>query len=103
LVKKRIDMRDIVSWITEKELENIYTSEYWNDIKEEKKKEWWIEDGNYKRCLNFLNQSLMTEYKSSETFINNYNGDNIKVADLAAGIGWTSVLISKLKKVKEVL
>ena len=95
-------MRDVVSQITEKQLENIYTSEYWNDINEEKKKEWWIEDGNYKRCLNFLNQSLMTEYKSSETFINNYNGDNIKVADLAAGIGWTSVLISKLKKVKEV-
>jgi SAM-dependent methyltransferase len=95
-------MKKIVKWITEEELKGIYTSEYWNDIEEEKKKEWWIEDGNYERCLKYLNKSLMGEYKKSENFICNFDGDNIKIADLAAGIGWTSVLISKIKKVKEV-
>lgn len=96
-------MRDIESWLSIDELKNIYTSSYWNDIEEEKKKEWWINDGNYEKCLNYLRTSkLLDEYKYSEKFIVNHKNHSIKVADLAAGIGWTSALISKNKNVNEV-
>lgn len=96
-------MQEIENWLSHEELESIYTSSYWNDIEEEKKKEWWIEDGNYKKCLDYLKSSkLLHEYQQSEKFINNFTGKSIKVADLAAGIGWTSVLLSKLPSVKEV-
>ncbi len=96
-------MREIVMWLSDEELESIYSSSYWNDIEEEKKKEWWIEDGNYEKCLDYLKSSkLLYEYQQSEKFINNFAGTSIKVADLAAGIGWTSALLSKLQKVREV-
>ena len=96
-------MHKIENWLSDEELETIYTSSYWNDIEEEKKKEWWIEDGNYKKCIDYLNSSkLLYEYQQAEKFINNFEGQAIRVADLAAGIGWTSALLSKLPNVSEV-
>jgi SAM-dependent methyltransferase len=94
-------MKEVVQWIDERQLENIFTTEYWNDIEEEKKKPFWIADGNYEKCLNYLNTSgLLDEYYHSEKFIS--NTEELKVLDLAAGIGWTSALISKLSRVSEV-
>ena len=96
-------MREIENWLSDEELKSIYTSSFWNNIEEEKKKEWWIEDGNYKKCLDYLNSSkLMYEYQESEKFIKEFSSESIKIVDLAAGIGWTSVLLSKLSNVKEV-
>ena len=96
-------MRKIITWLSDKELDLIYTSSYWNDIEEEKKKEWWIEDGNYQKCLNYLKKSkLIDEYRASEKFVKNFPSTEIKILDLAAGIGWTSALLSKLEQVKEV-
>lgn len=99
-------LREVINWINEEELKKIYTSDYWNDIEIEKKKEWYIENGNHKKCLEYINKSLMKEYYSSEKFITNFSNererDNLKIADLASGIGWTSTLISKINIVKEV-
>ena len=93
-------MKEVIQWVTDDDLKNIYTAEYWNNINEERKKDWWIEDGNYDRCLNYLNKHLMQEYNASTEYIDNLDKDDIDVLDLAAGIGWTSVLISKLNKVR---
>lgn len=96
-------MKEIQNWLSDKELELIYTSSYWNDIEKEKKKEWWIEDGNYDRCLKYLDSSkLMFEYQQAEEFVKNFSRESIKVVDLASGIGWTSALLSKLSNVEEV-
>ena len=96
-------MRNIENWLSREELQSIYSSSYWNNAEEEKKKEWWIEEGGYEKCLNYLKSSkLLYEYEESEKFINNFLGDALRVVDLAAGIGWTSSLISKLPKVAEV-
>lgn len=96
-------MHNIKNWISDGELESIYSSSFWNDIEIEKKKEWWIDDGNYKRCLDYLDSStLRYEYVESERFIKEFPSESLIVADLAAGIGWTSVLLSKLSNVKEV-
>lgn len=92
-----------MNWLTEEQIKSIYSSSYWNNIEEEKKKEWWIADGNYAKCLNYLKSTmLLHECQESQKFINNSQGDYLKVADLAAGIGWTSALLSKLHEVKEV-
>jgi SAM-dependent methyltransferase len=95
-------MRKVINWITDEELKKIYTQEYWNNVELEKTKEFWIENGNYEVCLKHLNRYLISEYEHSEKYIKDYGRDNIKVADLASGIGWTSTLISKIDKVKEV-
>lgn len=96
-------MRNIISWLSDEELSRTYSSSYWNDIHEEKTKEWWIEDGNYARCLNFLNSlNLISEFNDSLSYIRELPGDNIKVADLAAGIGWTSCLLSRVESISEV-
>jgi len=97
-----LNLREIKYWLTDADLESIYTSKYWNDIEKEKEKEWWIKDGNYKNCLNYLNSSgLLSEYQDSEKFIQELPKE-IVIADLASGIGWTSALLSKLPNVTEV-
>ena len=93
----------IKKWLSEDEVNKIYSSEYWNNLEEEKKKEWWIVDGNYQRCLNYLQKSgLMDEYNDAEIFISAIPQTRLKIADLAAGIGWTSALLSKLENVAEI-
>jgi SAM-dependent methyltransferase len=90
-------------WLPDEELQQIYTYSYWNDILEEKKKEWWIEGGDYDRCLNYLEHSkLLREYQQAQLFIEELSGSRLKIADLAAGIGWTSALLSKMEAVSEV-
>lgn len=96
-------MRSIDVWLTDEELATIYSTNYWNDIEKEKEKDWWIADGNYQRCLDYLERSgLLHEYREAEKVVAAFPGDSIKIADLAAGIGWTSALLSTLPNVGEV-
>ena len=96
-------MREIQSWISDDELNYIRTSSYWNNIEEEKKKPWWIEDGDYKKCINYLKSSkLLYEYQKAEKYVKEFKSEQIKIADIAAGIGWSSALLSKLQIVEEV-
>lgn len=91
-------------WLSDTDLQRIYTAEYWNDIEEERKKEWWIENGDYDRCREYLDRSgLLAEYRQAEAFIADRPSTNLRVIDLAAGIGWTSALISRLPNVSEVI
>lgn len=96
-------MRPITPWISESEAQSIYSSRYWNNVEEEKKKAWWIADGNHQQCIDYLEQSgLLQEFHSVEKTIDGFSGNSIKIADLAAGIGWTSALLSRLPNVAEV-
>lgn len=96
-------LKAINCWLTDAELSAIYSSEYWNDIEAEKSKEWWIEDGDYERCRNYLETSgLMLDYRQSEAWVLEMGRKNLRILDLAAGIGWTSALLSKLDCVAEV-
>jgi SAM-dependent methyltransferase len=90
-------------WLSDDELNVIYTSSYWNDIEAEKTKEWWIEDGSYERCRNYLEGSkLLLEYRQAELLVGEMPGRELQIADLAAGIGWTSALLSRLESVAAV-
>jgi len=96
-------LADVQKWLSEDEISKIYTAAYWNDIETEKKKEWWIQEGDYERCLRYLRESkLMLEYQQAEEFIREIRGHDLLVGDLAAGIGWTSALLSKIDTVAEV-
>ena len=84
-------MRTIEKWLTDEELKSIYTSLYWNDIEEEKKKEWWIEDGDYEKCLNYLKTSkLLYEYKEAEKFVKDFKAQEevrgIRSSDIFKGL-----------------
>jgi ubiquinone/menaquinone biosynthesis C-methylase UbiE len=103
LNEKTQNLSKEINWLSKKDYASIYTLDYWNNISEEKKKEWWIEDGNYKKCLDYLTKNkLFDEYFEAENEIKKLNRKNLKVVDLASGIGWISALLSKLIFIKYV-
>jgi ubiquinone/menaquinone biosynthesis C-methylase UbiE len=98
-----VPLREVQSWLNDSELREMYTAAYWNDVEEEKKKEWWIEGGDYEKCRRYLERSgLLDEYRQGAAFISGMQRADLRVADLAAGIGWTSALISRIDNVAEV-
>jgi ubiquinone/menaquinone biosynthesis C-methylase UbiE len=93
----------VLRWLSDDDLKGLYTASYWNDIEEERKKPWWIENGEYDQCRRYLTETgLMGEYQLAEAFIRDMPRAGLRVADLAAGIGWTSALLSKLEGIAEV-
>jgi ubiquinone/menaquinone biosynthesis C-methylase UbiE len=97
-------MRPLKILLSKTEVEQIYSSEYWNNIEEEKKKEWWIADGNYEECQALLeNNGAIIEFQQARQESGLLDAeDGIKVLDVAAGIAWTSALLSNQKNVAEV-
>jgi ubiquinone/menaquinone biosynthesis C-methylase UbiE len=97
-------LRPAIYWLSENDLSRIYSSDYWNNISEEIKKEWWIKEGDYEKLWVYLKTTkLYDDYYAAETRLKKlFHEKKIVVADLAAGIGWTSALLSKLDIVKEV-
>ena len=90
-------MKEIEYWIDQEGTKEMFSSDYWNNIENEKKKEWWIEDSNDKKVVNFLQKSGLLEEFTIATKNMNLNG---KILDLAAGTCWTSAELSKYKDVK---
>lgn len=96
-------MKPIISWLSENDILTIYTSKYWNNIEEEKLKDWWIIDDNINQTLNYLECSgLMDEYHAAEKMISNFPETQLEIADLGAGTGWASALLSKLPNVAKI-
>jgi ubiquinone/menaquinone biosynthesis C-methylase UbiE len=87
--------------MTDEEVTQIFSAAYWNDVEEEQKKSFfWVEGGAYDRCLEYLESTkLLAEYQRAESFIRDLRRGGLVVADLAAGIGWTSALLSKIDQV----
>jgi len=96
----------IEQWLDDTSLSSLYSSQYWNDLDEEKSKEWWIADGSeasFARLRSYLGRSgLMDEYRIAERFVAQRSKRDLIVADLATGIGWTAILFSKLPNVAAV-
>jgi ubiquinone/menaquinone biosynthesis C-methylase UbiE len=93
-------------WLEPEALESIYSAGYWNDLEAEKGKEWWIADGSaaaFDRLHGYLEATgLLSEYRTAEQYLAELPGRDLQVADLAAGIGWTSSLLSRLENVAAV-
>jgi SAM-dependent methyltransferase len=96
----------IVKWLDEQSLGSIYSSQYWNDLEEERSKEWWIAEGSdvvFARLRSYLEESgLMDGYRIAEQFVSQIPVQGLALADLASGIGWTSSLLSRLPNVGSV-
>jgi len=97
-------MRPVEKWILDEDLEKIYTAEYWNNIELEKKKAWWIAEGEYQNCRNYIKESglLAEAEKAIELSRIRDSTGKCEVVDLAAGIGWFSALISRIPNVSEI-
>lgn len=81
----------IQKWISDSDINQIEYSEYWNDEEEEKKKEWYVLDGNFLKMEQYLRktglpQDLTLSAKILRTDFNRQlSGIGI---DLAAGNLW---------------
>lgn len=94
------NLSPVVQWLTDDELAAIYSSTYWDNLEEEKKKEWWVADGDYDGCMRYLdNSGLLDQYRIAEKYLCDMDGVNLQIADLAAGIDWSSSLLSRLENV----
>lgn len=90
-------------WLKDDELKDIYTSNYWNGVEIERKKQFWIIENDFNKLWKYLkSMKLYQDYIASEKKIKNLISNNSVIVDLAAGIGWTSALLSKLDKVDKV-
>jgi SAM-dependent methyltransferase len=96
----------IVKWLDEKALASVYSSPSWNNVTQERSKEWWIADGSdaaYTRLQSYLEEcGLMDDYRVAERYIAQIPKRDLALADLASGIGWTSSLLSRLSNVSSV-
>lgn len=89
-------MKEIEYWIKQKDTEEMFSSDYWNNVENEKEKEWWIEDENDKKVFNYLTKSGLFEEFNIAVNKANING---KILDLASGTCWTSAELSKITNV----
>src|SRR5687767_5481734 len=93
----------VQTWLRDDELRGVYSSAYWNDEREEQKKEFWIEGGDYDKCRRYLESTkMLAEYFQAERFVRELDRPALEIADLAAGIGWSSALLSKIDRVATV-
>lgn len=96
-------MKPIIEWIDKKKIEQIYSAKYWNDIKEEKEKEWWVTDKTDNKIANYLHSSgLFEEFKIVHKKLEEKSLLCGNILDVAAGVCWTSALLSKCKDVKRI-
>jgi len=95
-----------VQWLSNTELQSVYSSGNWNDLAEDQQKDWWIVGGGepaYSRLRRYLDESgLMAQYRIAERAILKLKSADLTIADLAAGVGWTSALMSRLPSVRTV-
>ena len=96
---------EVQFWFSDKEIKDVYSGQYWNDEEEEKKKEWYILDGNTERLSRYLKEktTYYAEYDSILAFADKI-GMPVKGvgADLAAGVCWTTALLSQIESVEKI-
>jgi len=94
---------DVTHWLSPHEVSTLCSGDYWNNVAVKQQKAWWIVDGDGSACLEYLNSSgLLAQYRQAEEVIAALPTSQLKIADLAAGIGWTTALLSRLKNVSSV-
>ncbi|MCX6131969.1 MAG: class I SAM-dependent methyltransferase, partial [Proteobacteria bacterium] len=89
-------------WESPSDIAQKFTSRYWNDIEIEKTKEWWIEnDEDIDKLQNYLYKSgLMEEFELCLAYFSaELSG---RILDVAAGVAWTSALLSRRPTVRSV-
>lgn len=87
----------IIQNTNQKELKKLEGYSLWNDINLEKKKFYFIKKNSKGLIDGLTKKKLLQEFNFAINFLPK---KKIIVADLAAGTGWVSALLSKIKNVK---
>jgi SAM-dependent methyltransferase len=96
-------MKQIIEWLGKNDAELIYSSSYWNDIEEEKKKEWWVKSKDDPKLFEYLNRSgLLKEFEITMKYLASENILKGNVLDAAAGVCWTSAILSKAEDIENI-
>jgi len=95
---------DIEYWIKNEEIEEVQTSRYWNDEKVEKEKLFYSIDLADTKAINHIRKSGLEETFNNAVNLSKKKGNKISgvVLDIAAGVGFTSAIISKNENVNKV-
>ena len=94
-------MHELEQWIKVEAIDTMYSSDYWNDIENEKTKPWWITDKNDVKLINYLHSSgLKQEFDFTMDLVKEKLYGN--VLDIAAGTCWTSALLSLNNNIKKI-
>lgn len=100
-----VDQSEIQFWLTDQELEGIFSGEYWNDEEKERKKEWYILDGNTNKLINYLKKKT-TYFEEYESIINFAGKKGLSIEgtgiDIATGVCWTTALLSRIETVDKI-
>ncbi|MDD5091457.1 MAG: class I SAM-dependent methyltransferase [Candidatus Wallbacteria bacterium] len=94
----------IECWLDEQELAASASSEYWNDTMIEQGKDWWCEKGSDgSRLMDFLEQSGFLQQFRHLLQVGRREGlVQGHILDAAAGVCWTSALLSREPQVEQV-
>jgi ubiquinone/menaquinone biosynthesis C-methylase UbiE len=89
----------IIKNTSQKELKKLKGYSLWNNINIEKKKFWFLKKGDQELKNGLEQKGLIEEFNFAIKF---FSKKEIIVADLAAGTGWLSALLSKIKNVRQI-
>jgi len=89
----------IIKNTSQKELKKLEGYSLWNNINIEKKKFWFIKKSDQELKNGLEQKGLIEEFNFAIKF---FSKKEIIVADLAAGTGWVSALLSKIKNVRQI-
>ncbi len=96
---------NVVYWLNEEELRTIPTSAYWNDEEMEKEKPFYLVDGNAEKLWRYLRDTT-TYYQQYKAVLKLADDLGCKIrgigVDIAAGVCWTTALISQHDGVEKV-
>jgi ubiquinone/menaquinone biosynthesis C-methylase UbiE len=78
---------------------------YWNDIRREENKPYYIEDKSDYKLLNFLEKetNLKTCFEDAIKFASTIGEIKGRVIDVGVGVAWTSALLSRIQSVQSVV
>jgi len=88
-----------------------YSATYWNNVEEEKAKEWWVNDPTDPKLKQYLIRSgLLAQFTFMAAILEKFtmnrgssHQSKISVLDVASGSGWASSLLSKFEFVERVM
>jgi ubiquinone/menaquinone biosynthesis C-methylase UbiE len=89
----------IIKNTSQKELKKLEGYSLWNNINIEKKKFWFLKKSDQELKNGLEQKGLIEEFNFAIKF---FSKKEIIVADLAAGTGWVSALLSKIKNVRQI-
>ncbi len=95
----------VLVWLSDDELAAVPTSTFWNDEETEKAKAYYVVEGDPEKLLAYLRDSTYLEQYEAVVRFAGEIGHPVKGigVDLAAGVAWTTALLSRLPAVERIV